>query len=95
MAAEFDGLPPYDAGARTYEDELLARWCFYVDMADERMWKFHLGGGGWYGREAALSIIRACLGLGVDPANNVSALALAAVYARIERLERRSSRIVG
>lgn len=74
---------PFEDGHLAYEDELLSRFCRRV----EDRWAFR-GESARYSRSDALGLIRAYLGLGLEPTSILTAKAFVALYDRLVALEK-------
>lgn len=73
----------FEAGQAAYENELLERYCVQVGNG----WTFDRGDL-VRTREVMLGLIRAHLGLGLDPTPEFTAAAFVALYDRIAALEK-------
>lgn len=76
----------FEAGQAAYENELLERYCVPVPGAGDLWW---FGDGDVArSRVATLGLIRAYLGLGLQPSPTFTAEAFAALYDRLNALEK-------
>lgn len=87
----------FEDGQQAYEDGLLMRYCQRVPLDDlvsldgevpvDDRWRFEAGDLP-RSREATLGLIRAHLGLGLEPTGIFSAAAFVALYDRLVALEK-------